>query len=50
MAQGIQDKSAPNLKLAHLGLVVSDVSVMTRFYVDVLGFTVTDRGVYVDTD
>jgi catechol 2,3-dioxygenase len=46
MAQGIQDKSAPNLKLAHLGLVVSDVSVMTRFYVDVLGFTVTDRGVF----
>jgi len=39
-------KSAPNLKFAHMGLVVSDIEVMTRFYVDVLGFTVTDRGVF----
>jgi catechol 2,3-dioxygenase len=39
-------KPAPNLKFTHMGLVVSDIEVMTRFYVDVLGFTVTDRGVF----
>jgi catechol 2,3-dioxygenase len=29
-----------------MGIVVSDIEVMTRFYVNVLGFTVTDRGVF----
>jgi catechol-2,3-dioxygenase len=38
--------SPPNLRFTHMGLVVSDIEVMTRFYVDVLGFTVTDRGVF----
>jgi catechol 2,3-dioxygenase len=46
MTQEAAAKSAPNLKFAHMGLVVSDIEVMTRFYVDVLGFTVTDRGVF----
>ncbi|MCP3731381.1 VOC family protein [Sphingomonas sp. MG17] len=39
-------KPAPNLKFAHIGLVVSEIDVMTRFYVDVLGFTITDSGVF----
>lgn len=38
--------SAPNLKFTHMGLVVSDVAIMTTFYVDVLGFTVTDSGIF----
>ena len=46
MTQEAAVKPAPNLKFAHMGLVVSDIEVMTRFYVDVLGFTVTDRGVF----
>jgi catechol-2,3-dioxygenase len=44
MTQKAAAKAAPNLKFAHMGLVVSDIEVMTRFYVDVLGFTVTDHG------
>lgn len=39
-------RPAPNLKFAHIGLVVADIDRMTRFYVDVLGFTVTDHGVF----
>lgn len=39
-------RSAPNLKFTHMGIVVSDVTVMTAFYVDVLGFTVTDSGIF----
>lgn len=46
MTQAGADRSRPNLKFAHMGLVVSDIDVMTRFYVDVLGFTVTDSGVF----
>jgi catechol 2,3-dioxygenase len=46
MTQEAAAKSAPNLKCAHMGLVVSDIEVMTGFYVNVLGFTVTDRGVF----
>lgn len=37
-------RSAPNLKFSHIGLVVSDIEIMTRFYTDVLGFAITDKG------
>jgi catechol 2,3-dioxygenase len=50
MTQESADKSAPNLKFTHIGLVVSNIEVMTRFYVDVLGFTITDRGVFGSMD
>jgi catechol-2,3-dioxygenase len=46
MTQSDTPRTAPNLKFAHMGIVVSDIEVMTRFYVGVLGFTVTDRGVF----
>jgi catechol 2,3-dioxygenase len=46
MTQNDTPRNAPNLKFAHMGIVVSDIEVMTRFYVNVLGFTVTDRGVF----
>lgn len=46
MTEDAARKPAPNLKFAHIGLVVMDIEVMTRFYVDVLGFTITDRGVF----
>lgn len=46
MSQEASAKHAPNLRFTHMGLVVSDIEVMTQFYVDVLGFTVTDRGVF----
>jgi catechol-2,3-dioxygenase len=50
MTQQAAAKPAPNLKFTHMGLVVSDIDVMTRFYVDILGFTVTDRGVFGSMD
>ncbi len=37
-------RSAPNLMFSHMGLSVIDIDRMERFYTDVLGFTVTDRG------
>lgn len=46
MTEKAATKGPPNLRFTHMGLVVSDIEVMTRFYVDVLGFTVTDRGVF----
>ena len=46
MTQEAAVRPAPNLKFSHIGLVVSDIEVMTRFYVDVLGFTVTDSGIF----
>jgi catechol 2,3-dioxygenase len=46
MTQDAAGKDPPNLRFTHMGLVVSDIEIMTRFYVDVLGFTVTDRGVF----
>ncbi len=36
--------SAPNLMFSHMGLSVKNVPAMERFYTQVLGFTVTDRG------
>jgi catechol 2,3-dioxygenase len=46
MTEQSATKAPPNLRFTHMGLVVSDIEVMTRFYVDILGFTVTDRGVF----
>jgi catechol 2,3-dioxygenase len=34
----------PNLMFSHMGLSVRDIGRMERFYTQVLGFTVTDRG------
>lgn len=34
----------PRLAFSHMGFWVSDIARMERFYVQVLGFTVTDRG------
>ena len=36
--------NAPNLVFSHMGLTVSDLEKMERFYTEVLGFSVTDRG------
>jgi len=33
-----------NLKFTHMGLSVREIAPMERFYTEVLGFTVTDRG------
>ncbi|MDB5712129.1 MAG: hypothetical protein JWL96_4199 [Sphingomonas bacterium] len=35
---------APNLQFSHFGISVREMDVMERFYTEVLGFTVTDRG------
>ena len=40
----VATKSAPNLKLSHLGINVVDIDKMEAFYTSVLGYTVTDRG------
>lgn len=37
-------KSAANLMFSHMGLSVIDIDKMEKFYTQVLGFTVTDRG------
>src|SRR5207244_5478656 len=34
----------PRLGFSHFGLSVQDIDAMERFYSDVMGFTVTDRG------
>jgi catechol-2,3-dioxygenase len=34
----------PNLKLRHLGIFVTDIDLMSDFYINVLGFIQTDRG------
>ena len=34
----------PDLRFSHFGFHVRDIAAMERFYVDVLGLTVTDRG------
>lgn len=48
MENGSEVRNPPRLKFSHIGLVASDVEVMTRFYSDVLGFTVTDSGDFGD--
>ena len=42
--QAVTRKPAANLAFSHMGLSVTDIDVMERFYTEVLGFTVTDRG------
>src|SRR6266478_6728786 len=34
----------PRLRFSHFGLSVQDIHAMERFYCDLLGFSVTDRG------
>jgi len=43
MNEGIS-RQPPNLKFSHMGVSVRDLPVMEKFYTEVLGFTVTDRG------
>jgi catechol-2,3-dioxygenase len=33
-----------NLKLRHVGIFVTDIEIMSNFYINVLGFTQSDRG------
>ena len=42
-AQGTSQRP-PRLRFSHFGLSVQDIDAMERFYCDVMGFTVTDRG------
>lgn len=37
-------RPAVNLAFSHMGLSVIDIGIMEKFYTQVLGFTVTDRG------
>lgn len=37
-------RSAANLMFSHMGVSVIDIDRMEKFYTEVLGFTVTDRG------
>lgn len=37
-------RTIANLQFSHMGLSVRDIGKMEQFYTDVLGFTVTDRG------
>jgi catechol 2,3-dioxygenase len=37
-------KTPPNLAFSHMGISVTDLAKMERFYTQVMGFTVTDRG------
>ena len=37
--------AAPELSLSHFGLFVFDLPTMVRFYTELLGFVVTDRGI-----
>jgi catechol-2,3-dioxygenase len=40
----------PHLTFSHVGIWVTDLEVMRRFYTDVLGFVETDRGPIGDTE
>jgi len=40
----MNSQKAPNLMFSHMGISVSNLAVMERFYTQLLGFTVTDRG------
>ena len=44
MATRLSVKPAVNLMFSHMGLSIIDIDIMERFYTQVLGFTVTDRG------
>lgn len=43
-------RSAPNLMFSHMGISVRDIARMEKFYTEILGFTVTDRGVAAGMD
>jgi len=43
--RGDQAQARPRLRFSHVGIFVRDLERMERFYVDVLGFVVTDRGI-----
>jgi len=38
------DNTAPNLMFSHMGLSVRNLGAMERFYTEMLGFSITDRG------
>jgi catechol 2,3-dioxygenase-like lactoylglutathione lyase family enzyme len=40
----------PRWTVNHVGLLVTDIEVMKKFYTDVMGFQVTDRGPVADTE
>lgn len=40
----------PVLTFSHVGIWVTDIEVMRQFYMDVLGFVMTDRGPIGDTE
>jgi catechol 2,3-dioxygenase len=44
MESDVTAKAPANLMFSHMGLSVKDIGKMEKFYTDVLGFTVTDRG------
>jgi catechol-2,3-dioxygenase len=39
------NSNAPNLMFSHMGISVNNIKRMEKFYTEVLGFTITDRGV-----
>jgi catechol 2,3-dioxygenase len=44
------NNAAPSLSFSHVGLNVRDLARMERFYTEVMGYTVTDRGEVAGTD
>lgn len=40
----MKHEKAPNLMFSHMGISVNNLELMERFYTELLGFTVTDRG------
>lgn len=45
-----QPGKVPHYRFSHMGLATSDLPRMERFYTEVLGFTVTDRGFALGCD
>ncbi|MBN43324.1 MAG: hypothetical protein CL573_07550 [Alphaproteobacteria bacterium] len=48
MPREVPMPSAPRLR--HVGVYTTELDAMVAFYTDVMGLTVTDRGVYGDTE
>jgi len=46
----MSEHEPPTLMFSHLGITVRNLARMERFYVDVMGFTVTDRGATAGLD
>jgi catechol 2,3-dioxygenase len=44
MSTTAEKTTAPNLMFSHMGISVTDIAKMEKFYTRALGFTVTDRG------